>query len=53
MIKFTRSQAAVATIDSPLSPLTPAPAGNAVVAHDVVRRYGEGESASRPYAVCR
>jgi putative ABC transport system ATP-binding protein len=44
-MKFTRSQAATATIDSVLEPLSPTPVGNAVVARDVVRRYGEGDSA--------
>jgi putative ABC transport system ATP-binding protein len=43
MLKFTRNQAGTATIDSPLSPLAPTPVGNAVVARDVSRRYGEGE----------
>jgi putative ABC transport system ATP-binding protein len=45
MIKFTRSQAATATVESPLSPLAAVPAGNAVVARDVIRRFGQGEHA--------
>jgi putative ABC transport system ATP-binding protein len=45
MMKFTRSQAAAATIEPALAPLAPAPVGNAVVARDVFRRFGEGDSA--------
>jgi putative ABC transport system ATP-binding protein len=45
MMKFTRSQAATATIEPALEPLAPTPVGNAVVARDVVRRFGEGDSA--------
>jgi putative ABC transport system ATP-binding protein len=45
MISFTRSQAAVAAVEPAIAPLAPVPAGNAVVASEVSRRYGEGESA--------
>ena len=46
MIKFTRSQAAVAPPEAVgLAPMAPMPNGHAVVAHEVARRYGEGESA--------
>jgi hypothetical protein len=45
MMKFIRSQAAAATIEPARSPLAPSPVGNAVVARDVFRRFGEGDSA--------
>ena len=45
MMKFIRSQAAAAAIEPALAPLAPAPVGNAVVARDVYRRFGEGDSA--------
>jgi putative ABC transport system ATP-binding protein len=46
MIKFTRSQAAAVPADTVgLAPMAPVANGHAVVAHEVARRYGEGESA--------
>ena len=56
MINFTRSPAAPcgvtpsgaplgATVEPTIAPLAPVPAGDAVVASEVSRRYGEGESA--------
>jgi len=46
MIKLSRTQAVAATAEpSALQPLAPLPSTDAVVAHDLVRRYGDGESA--------
>jgi putative ABC transport system ATP-binding protein len=47
MFNITRSSVAVSprVEESPLTTLTPAPAGAAVATRDLVRRYGEGESA--------
>jgi putative ABC transport system ATP-binding protein len=46
MIKFSRTQTAAAATEPPaLSPLAPVAAADAVVARDLVRRYGDGDCA--------